>query len=86
MPPRTGHLDTAEHMLGSRRRIKCIETSTASPSKKNLPGTSILNKEIPRVKLKENIIVKSEFFLQTGDCESQMEHGGHYLGEGDVMV
>jgi hypothetical protein len=49
-------------MLEGRRDIKIIETSTASPSKQNFPRNSILDKEIPRVKFKENIIVTREFF------------------------
>jgi hypothetical protein len=55
------NLDTTKNLL-DRRHIEIIESSTATPSKKNPSRDAILNKKIPRVKLKEDIIIKCKLF------------------------
>jgi hypothetical protein len=40
------------------RHIKIVEASTTSPSKESFSRSPILEKKIPRVEFKENIIVE----------------------------
>jgi hypothetical protein len=47
-------------MLDSRI-INAIETTMNSSSKYCFPRDSVLNKKIPRMKFKENIVISSEF-------------------------
>jgi hypothetical protein len=42
--------------------MKIIETPTTSPSKKNLSRIPVLNKKIPRMKFKEDVIVMCKLF------------------------
>jgi hypothetical protein len=46
-------------MIG-RRIINAIETTMNSSSKYCFPRDSVLNKKIPRMKFKENIVISSE--------------------------
>jgi hypothetical protein len=42
--------------------MKIIETSTTSPSKKNVSRIPVLNNKIPRMKFKEDVIVMCKLF------------------------
>jgi hypothetical protein len=61
VPLLTGNSDTAESLL-DRLLIKTIKLTMATSSKKNVSQSPILNKKIPRMKFKEDVIITCKFF------------------------
>jgi hypothetical protein len=53
--------NTTENLLDGRI-IKLVKITMATSSKKNVSRSLILNKNIPRMKFKEDVIITCEFF------------------------
>jgi hypothetical protein len=81
----TRDFNTAENLLGGHL-IKLVKITTTTSSNKNISRSPILNKKIPRMKFKEDVIITCEFFNREEIVCDGRNMKNIFLGEVDVMI